>query len=230
MLCGTILLAACSSTADRAATTTTTRPSPAEQSAKRLLDEAMSTARAAGSARIDSVVHQGSKSGEFINDSATSSGRQVITIGQAKVTVELVNGTAYVNANSAGLTQYFNFPSSVVPRAQNRWIAVQRSDSGYANVTSSVTLPGALKLLTPSSPITNTGVSVVGGQHVVGLKGSISGGSATVYVASSGKPYPVEVVATAGQASETAMLGNWGEPVNIVPPPNPIRLSSLNQH
>jgi hypothetical protein len=226
-LTASIGLAACGSAANQAGTTTTTKARPASPAAK-LLSRAMSNARAAGSAHIDAVVHQGQKTGEFVSDSATSSGSEVVTVGSGRTTLEVVHNTGYVQANADGLTQYLNFPKSYVSRLQNRWIEVKSTETGYSNVFGNVTLPGALALLTPSRPITETGTSTVNGQQVMGLRGSIRGGTATVFVSTVGTSLPVEVVATAKQASDTATLDHWGEPVHVVPPHNPIPLSSLH--
>ena len=59
---------------------------------------------------------------------------------------------------------------------------------------------------------------------MVGLTDQTQGG--TLYVATSGKPYPVKL-AKGGAGGGTLTFDRWNQPVSITPPANAIDLAQL---
>ena len=69
-----------------------------------------------------------------------------------------------------------------------------------------------------------TATTTVKGKKVVGLTDQSQGG--TLYVATTGKPYPVEI-AKSGAGGGTLSFDRWNQAVSIAPPANAIDLAQL---
>lgn len=67
------------------------------------------------------------------------------------------------------------------------------------------------------------GTRKVGGQPAIGVRDTTRGG--TMYVAASGKPYPLELTKTGGGGSVT--FSNWNAPVTLQAPKGAINLSEI---
>lgn len=65
---------------------------------------------------------------------------------------------------------------------------------------------------------------MVDGQSVVGVRDTTK--DATLYVATTGKPYPVEILRTGSQAGRIT-LNRFNEPVSLTPPSNAIDISKF---
>src|SRR5215471_3528343 len=104
--------------------------------AKQILAEAVAAARAAGTLHFDSTTRQGPVSAVYSDDSATSVGRQVITIsGGGRATVLVVGRTAYIRGNAAALAGFFGLPGATAARLARRWIVMRPGDPGYQQVS-----------------------------------------------------------------------------------------------
>jgi hypothetical protein len=69
------------------------------------------------------------------------------------------------------------------------------------------------------------GTSTVDGQKVIAVKDTSKGG--TLYVATTGKPYPIKIAKTGSQNSGQVTFDRYNEPVSLTPPANSIDLSKL---
>ena len=67
-------------------------------------------------------------------------------------------------------------------------------------------------------------VTTVNGQKVVALTDTAKHG--TLYVAASGKPYPVAIVKSGANGGRIS-FGQFNKPVSLTPPPNAIDISKL---
>jgi hypothetical protein len=79
-------------------------------------------------------------------------------------------------------------------------------------------------LLTTHGTLTKIGTSTVGGQKAVGVRDKAR--DATLYVATTGKPYPI-VVSKGGSGAGSLTLSKFNEPVTLAAPANAIDLSSF---
>ena len=97
---------------------------------------------------------------------------------------------------------------------------------------------GDLKTLTPLTDLrkfvnqalgnhgklAKTATTTVRGKSVVGVKDTTKGG--ILYVATVGKPYPIEVTNT-GSEKGTLFFDRWNQPVTLAAPPNAVDISKL---
>jgi hypothetical protein len=168
------------------------------------------------------------------NDIGTSEGRQMITLDGAHATVVLIGGVAYIQGDSAALTNYFGFPSSDSNQLAGKWISLRSTDSGFSTVSAAVTLKSDFGQVRLNGPLTKRPVTELDGQHVIPVQGSVTapGGGATVagtlYVTAQGQVLPVELRASAQAGSETIVWNRWGRAVQLAVPPGAVPVSSIN--
>lgn len=67
--------------------------------------------------------------------------------------------------------------------------------------------------------------TTVRGQKVVALRDTTNGG--TLYVATTGQPYPVEITKEGGKSSGTVIFDEFNQPVSLSPPANAVSVTSL---
>ena len=230
-----IAAASCSSSSSPSAkstptssTTPATSPSQSVASlpAASVAREAETNALRSGWAHIDARSEASGKTIVVSQDSGPNTGRQSVTIGSDHATVMLIRGIAYVNANAGALRDFVGLPASSASLA-GKWISISPSDPGYASVSTGVTLRSALQQVSIQAPFTNTGPSIVDGQHVIGIRGMVATGqgdseAGTLFVPSSGAILPVAISASGTQGTEQAAFSAWGTAVTLTPPANPI--------
>jgi hypothetical protein len=159
----------------------------------------------------------------IISDVGRSAGSQIITLteggGEAVLSVVLLDNTAYLIGNAGGLYLQ-GFTEAAAAKEANKWITVKPSSAAYTSAAAGLTVSSALDPLKMAGSVTSVpGVKVLG-LSTVGFAGTSkpvdgqSGAAEKVYVRSTGKPLPVEVV----QQGTTTVFDNWGEPIKVTAP------------
>jgi hypothetical protein len=198
--------------------------------------KAIGAVRAAGSVRTVAHTASGSKAITFIDDISATGGRELIaTNGGGQATFLLIAGVGYLRGNAAALENYYGLPASAAAQLSGRWISFHQGDQGYQQLTSQLRFSYFIDEITLQAPLARRGPGLVGNRPVVGVQGTVSdatsapsGGSATLYVASTGRPLPLSLVyANKGTRSQVTFSG-WGEAVKLAPPANSIPASSLS--
>jgi hypothetical protein len=146
-----------------------------------------------------------------------------------QVSIILVGTTVYINGNSFGLEQYLGFSTGAAEREAGHWLSIEEPDASLVNVYEAVaaglTVSSTVSELAMTGPLSETAVKRLGGQQVIGIKGTTvvnSQAPATpqvLYLKSTGEHLPVQAVQSyKGQAS-TETMGPWGQaPAVHVPP------------
>ena len=188
-------------------------------SPKQVIALTTGAAQDAGSVHVVSIIQQQGRSATYVNDTATDSGRQVITSGGAQVTVILVGETAYVNANQLALSTLFQGSAGVSRRFADKWLSFPSSGKDYKQIAQTLTLGSLLQQVTPTGTIVKLAPSVVDGRSVIGFRGELPGGLVgTLYVSATGSPLPVELVSNGSGAVTTSTFSAWGAPAKVVAP------------
>ncbi|HEY3941603.1 MAG TPA: hypothetical protein VGL60_03890 [Acidimicrobiales bacterium] len=200
-------------------------------SAAQALAASEAAGESAGSAHISVRMTAGRTSATFVEDSGIQTGEQIITQGKVRATVILAGGIAYIRGNKTAVTSYFGFSKASASELTNRWISLQSTDSGYATVTSGVTLASVFEQIAPTAHLSLDKTSVVDEQHVVGISGTMAEGRTTLFVAAEGAPLvvaaKVSLVSGSTEGSEAATFSHWGEAFNLTAPAGAIPVSSL---
>jgi hypothetical protein len=197
---------------------------------RQLLAAASSAARKAGSVHVVVRIQVPGQTATYVNDSAPSSGRQVITSSSGlRVTSLVIDGTAYVKANQVGMTTLFQSPVTTAQRFADTWLSFSSSGSEYEQIVDSLTLSSLLKEVIPQSAVTKLPTSIVNGQTVVGIRGHLPGGvGGTLFVPLTGSTLPVEEVSHASGGTTTAIFSDWGRSITVTRPPHSIPGSSIS--
>ena len=171
----------------------------------------------------------------MVEDSAAQSAEQTVAIGKGRVSIVLLDGVAYFSGNRQGLDKYFGFPTSVASTLVGHWVSVPSTDSAFQSITAGLTLSAALKEASPTGSIAKGKAKRINGL----LAASVSGtGSArepptTLFIATKGKPLPVEAVASSGSgktaSGEIVTFSHWREKVDVPRPSKAIPISSLSR-
>ncbi len=146
--------------------------------------------------------------------SMTASGLsfQIISLGQ----------TAYF---SGGPSFWQRFGGKAAAQLlQGKWLKAPATGNfgSFAKLTDMQTLFS--KLLASHGSLTKGSTTTINGQKVIAVNDSAQGG--TLYVATTGKPYPVRV-AKNGSGGGQLTFDRFNESISLSPPPNAIDISQL---
>jgi hypothetical protein len=199
--------------------------------------EALAAAQAAGSVHVGMTSSSGSGSTVYRADVSSSAGRQIITItGGGKATVLDVAGVGYASGNQTALASFFGFPAAASSRLAGRWISFRPGQPYYQQIVTAVTLDSAIGVVRLSGRLTAKGERRVGGQPVVGVRGTApsvpgipAGTKAILYVATTGRMLPVSYQEVSGSTRLSAVFSRWGETVRVTAPRDAIPISSVTK-
>jgi hypothetical protein len=147
-------------------------------------------------------------------------------ISQSGLSFRLVEleGTIYINGSSA-FYSHFGSPAAA-QLLQGKWLKAPANSQDFASLAPLTNLTSLFdSLLEHHESLTSGGTTTVAGQQVVALR---DGHGGTLYIATTGKPYPVQVT-NHGAEGGTITFDRWNAPVSIKEPPNAIDITQL-QH
>jgi hypothetical protein len=180
----------------------------ANDSASGIVTAALNALKSASSVSISGTQ---TKSGQTtdLNGVFFSSGDIDTTVTQNGISFQLikVGGTDYFKAPSSYWQSQGNIPAGDLPKLNNVWVSIPDSSAG---VGSSLSLSAIASSLDKNlGTLTKGGTSTVNGQAVIAVTSSSQG---TLYVATTGTPYPVQAVGKPGSANGgTLNFGSWNE-------------------
>jgi hypothetical protein len=174
------------------------------------------------------------------NVSAATAGEQV-TSSAAPVTVELIDGVAYVQAGTSVLQSSLGLPATGAQTGNGKWVAVHSSDAAFSELTQDLTIGSEINSYIPASHLKLGKVHTLAGRKVVTISGTapssasnnVKGAKGTAFlVVPLQAPYlPIEagltINSSKGSFNEAAAFADWNAKVTLTPPPNPILYSSL---
>lgn len=191
-----------------------------------ILPRARSAALAAGTVHLQaSGVVFGQRMSETL-DAGEDVGQQTLVMGPMTMSARVIGAVTYVKGNAAAVSAQLHISGANA----GRWFRLVATDRPYSDVTDGVTIDSVFKDLPLSPPFTVIPQGTVDGHPAVGVRGtaSDSGSSgkvtATLWIAPTGEPLPIEFVVSTTTGSMTAHFSAWGKPVRVVAPPNWRRL------
>jgi hypothetical protein len=134
-----------------------------------------------------------------------------------------VGGTVYIKGSS---TFYKHIGGSAAAQLlQGKWLKAAANSSDFSSLGQLTNLRQLIdQTLGDHGTLTKGATSTVNGVKAVGLTDKTEGG--TLYVAASGKPYPVEIT-KGGSANGTISFDNWNQPLTLSAPANAIDIAAL---
>jgi len=136
-------------------------------------------------------------------------------VGGVSYKVEVIHREVYINADATFWTRLL--ASSRGAELAGRWVEVP-AKGRFASLGKLTNLRVLLAtVLSTSTALVKGGTTTVNGQSVVAVRDP--SGDATIYVATTGRPYPVELVEPGAQGGHIT-FDQVNAPVSLVPPPN----------
>jgi hypothetical protein len=149
------------------------------------------------------------------------------TISQEGFKIKLIQtgGSVYINGSSAFYKHVSG--AAAAQLLQGKWLKAP-ADSGELASLAELTDLGKLvdTALSGHGSLTKGSTATVEGQKAIGLNDTSKGG--TLYVATSGKPYPLEITKT-GKESGKVILDRWDQTVTLKAPAGAIDISELQK-
>lgn len=157
---------------------------------------------------------------------AEKGGQGQVTLGTLSIDLVNVDRAVYVKAGSAF---YSRFAGPAAARVlQGKWLRGSNVSGPLASFTSLTDLRKLLSgTLAGHGALSRTATATVNGQKAVGVTDAAGGG--TLYVASTGTPYPLEIVKR-GAGAGKLVFDRWNQPVSLAVPPDPVNLDRLQRH
>ena len=193
-------------------------------------DEILAAAKsAAGSAKTMHLA------GSFVAEGAPLSLDLRLVNGQGARGTITEHGLSFALIETGGEVYIYGTPAfyehfggkAAAQLFKGKWLKAPTNSGEFSSLSSLTEMSALLNtLLSSHGTLKAAGTTTIAGQKVVGVSESAKGG--TLYVATTGKPYPVAVVKS-GNGGGRIVFGQWNEPVSLTPPTNAIDITQL-QH
>ncbi|MFI4971284.1 MAG: hypothetical protein ACHP7H_01280 [Hyphomicrobiales bacterium] len=187
-----------------------------------ILAASKAAADSATSVHVAGKSSQGPLSLTLNLDLASNGGRgQISGLGLAYEVIR-VGDTLYAKGNHAFYTRLSATTGLHLP--QGVWLKAPASGGKLAQLASFTNLSRELgRLLSSTGPVTKGATTTVNGQKAIELKESAKLFSGSLFIATTGKPYPVELLKRGRESGQTTFSG-WNAPVSLTAPANAIAI------
>jgi hypothetical protein len=169
---------------------------------------------------------QGRLSSVFNLQLASNSGRAQVSVFGLRFEVLRTDETLYVKGNSA----FYEELGGAVARAAAKlpagaWLKAPVSASPLTKFATFTELNRELKvILDTANPLTTTGrTTTVSGQQAIELKETSKLFTAARFIATTGKPYPIEILKHGRETGQTT-FSDWNKPVLLSAPAHAVAI------
>jgi len=153
---------------------------------------------------------------------AGKGGRGSISENGFSLEVVLLGGYIYINGSSAFWRSTGG--EAAAQLFQGKWLKAPATSGSFASITSLTDLRKLIDgALASHGTLTTRGTTTVHGQKAVAVTDANGG---VLYVATTGRPFPVELTKGAGGAA-TVVFDRWNQAVSISSPLNAINIAQL---
>ena len=198
----------------------------ASKSASAILTDARQAALAADSVRISGSIHDSGQTIGLDLSIGRGDGGGTMTIRGSKVDVVRAGNTAYIRAG-ADFYRQVGAGAAVGRLLAGKWLKLPTSTPNFAGLVSLTDLHTFVaQAFKPAGTLTKGAEKTVDGQKAIELKSS-KGGS--LFVATSGKPYPIEFVGNGPSGSGKVTLSDWGSANAPSAPKDSIDINALGK-
>jgi len=219
-----LLLAAALAVLAGCGSSSTSGNSIASKSAEQILSESKLAADSATSVHVaGSLKSGGSPVTLNLNLVAGKGAQGELSENGASFKLILLDGTAYISGSPAFYRSLGG--SAAAQLLDGKWLKASASSGEFASFGSLANMRELLDTtLASHGTLTKGATTVVNGQQAIAITDNSKSG--TLYVATTGKPYPVQI--TKG-GSESGKIGfdNWNKPVTITAPSSSVDLAEL---
>jgi hypothetical protein len=194
------------------------------KSAAQILEATKQAAAEATSVHIVGAIDAGGKSITLDMELLAGKGGQG-TIGQEGYTIDLVQtgGSVYIKGDAAFYRHVGG--AAAAQLLEGRWLKAPADSGELASLASLTNLSKLIDTaLASHGTLAKGSKATINGQSAVALDDTTKGGM--LYVATSGKPYPLEI-AKGGTEGGKVVFDGWNKPVTLSTPKDAIDISKL---
>lgn len=135
-----------------------------------------------------------------------------------------IGDKAYIRGSNAFFTQFAG--AATAKLLKGKWLVSSATTGKFAALTPLTDLEQFFKsALGRHDKLTKSAETTLNGQKVIALKDGANGG--TLYIATTGKPYPVELVSPGNGKAGKITFDQWNNTVTITAPKGAIDISKL---
>jgi hypothetical protein len=196
----------------------------ASKSATEILSESKAAASGASSVHVSGSINSAAAPVTIDLSLAAGKGaRGEITENGASFKLILVGGTAYVSGSSAF---YHSLGGAAAAQLlDGKWLKASATTGEFASFGALANMSQLIDTTLATHGVLAKGAtSTVNGQQAIAISDSSKSG--TLYVATTGKPYPVAIT-KGGSESGKIVFDDWNQPVTITAPSDAVDLSEL---
>ena len=136
-----------------------------------------------------------------------------------------IGPTAYVKGDTATIKSLAG--AKAAQKLGGRWLKLPISDPAFSSIKKLTTMNDLVvgAVSPPGGALTKLPQRTIRGIPVIGLEDQ---GNGVLYVAATGKPYPVEIDGGPGQ-HDRVVFSDWNQPVTLQKPANAISIKQLTK-
>jgi hypothetical protein len=215
-----LLVAGCGGEVAGSGTAASPTPSDngvAGQTADEILAKAKAALKGAGAVRIKGSGGRGTERFGIDMRYVGSSAQGTISVAGEPIEIRRVGQTVYAKGSRAFWTG--RVPAPAVELLTGKWLKSPVKGSRLAELAPLTNLSEAADgILEPDGKVTKGERKTIAGTPAIAL---VSGGadSGKLYVATTGKPYPLQIIPTDSKESGQVTFSDFGKRVTISPPP-----------
>ncbi len=197
----------------------------ASKSAPQIVAAAAKALKSAKSVHVSGTIHSSGQKISLDLHIAPGKGESgTLTIGGNTVQLVSIGPDTYLKPSAGFAKQFAGSAGAIIA---NRWLKAHGTTgplAPLANFASLNTLLGNALAKAKAANLKKGATSTVGGTSVIAVTDTSKQG--TLFVATSGTAYPVELKAPNG-GSGAIHFGSWNSPVTLTPPKGALDISSL---
>lgn len=198
----------------------------AAKSAEEIVNESKLAADSASSVHVTgSLVTGGSPITLDLSLVAGKGARGELSENGLSFKLILIGRTAYISGSSAFYRHLGG--TAAVQLLAGKWLRASATTGEFASFSSLADMRKLIDSTLTSHGVLKKGATTsVGSQQAIAVTDSTKGG--TLYVATTGKPYPIEI-SKSGAESGKISFDRWNQPVAIAAPASSVDLSELQK-
>ncbi len=199
----------------------------ASKSAGEILAASRTAALSASSVGVVDEASQGRLSVATRLQLARDGGRGSLSFLGLRYEALRVGNTLYVKGDPVFYRRLAKRTGAHVP--PGAWVKAPVSGSGLASYAGLTDMGRELGLLLNTGRLVKGATTTIDGQQAIELKTKGKLYSGAIYIATTGVPYPLQIVRHGRENAKTTFSG-WNEPVTLTAPAGAVELSGLEHH
>lgn len=196
----------------------------ASKNAQEIVNESKRAADSASSVHVAGSLNSGSTPVTLnLNLVAGKGASGELSQNGASFKLILVGGTAYISGSPAFYRSLGG--SAAAQLFQGKWLKASASSGEFASFSQLADMRKLIDTtLAGHGGLAKGSTTTVNGQKAIAINDTSKGG--TLYVATTGKPYPVQLSKDGSESGKIA-FDRWNQPVTIAAPANSVDLAEL---